>query len=305
MASGDSGKHSTASAIKKFNWSDRNVFLGFALRGDNFKYVDLEAEARRLQHIGLNAYESRAYLVLVGHQRFKAREVAGPARIPRQKIYEVLSSLVEKGFVRVVQGKAKQFFAVDPQLALGSFLSRQKEAHEREWQDRQELATLLSGHLEEVYTDSNRGYGPLDYIRIVADTDQIADEYRRFLLATTQEYLELARPPYAVQPMQEPFVDQLLENGATCRLLYDSQSLSSEQRVQLAEFQQTRVKAKIRLLNELPIKLALFDNQRGMISLDDPVAGHPRITALVFDHKQLATAMVSLFDDWWRRGAPL
>ena len=93
--------------------------------------MDLEAEARRLQHIGLNAYESRAYLVLVGHQRFKALEVAGPARIPRQKIYEVLNSLVEKGFVRVVQGKAKQFSAVEPQLALSSFLSRQKESNSK------------------------------------------------------------------------------------------------------------------------------------------------------------------------------
>ena len=267
--------------------------------------MDLEAEARRLQHIGLNAYESRAYLVLVGHQRFKALEVAGPARIPRQKIYEVLNSLVEKGFVRVVQGKAKQFSAVEPQLALSSFLSRQKESYEREWQDRQGLATLLSGHLGEVYASGNQGHGPLDYIRIVADTGQIAEEYRRFLLSTTAEYLELARPPYAVQPIQEPFLDQLLENGATCRLLYESHSLSHGQRVQLTEFQRTRAKSQTRLLNELPIKLALFDNQRGMISLDDPVAGHPGITALVFDHKQLATAMVSLFDDCWRRGVSL
>ena len=61
--------------------------------------MELELQTRRLQQVGLNAYESRAYMVLIGHQRFKALEVAGRARIPRQKIYEVLDSLIEKGFV--------------------------------------------------------------------------------------------------------------------------------------------------------------------------------------------------------------
>src|SRR5690606_15850518 len=89
--------------------------------------MELELHTRRLQDIGLNAYESRAYLVLIGHSHFKALEVAGRARIPRQKIYEVLDSLVEKGFVRVVQGKAKQFSAVEPRLAMDSYLQRRKE----------------------------------------------------------------------------------------------------------------------------------------------------------------------------------
>ena len=58
---------------------------------------------KRLQQLGLNAYESRSYLVLLGHPRFKALELAARAHVPRQKIYEVLDSLVEKGFAQVVQ----------------------------------------------------------------------------------------------------------------------------------------------------------------------------------------------------------
>ena len=124
--------------------------------------VDHEIQLRRLQHIGLNAYESRAYLVLIGHTNFKALEVAGRARIPRQKIYEVLDSLVEKGFVQVVQGKAKQFSAVEPQMALQSYLLRKKETFERKWQDRHGLAHLLSTDLSEVYANGTRGRGTLD-----------------------------------------------------------------------------------------------------------------------------------------------
>src|ERR1700733_6683251 len=39
--------------------------------------------------VGLNANESRRYLVLPGHSRFKALDLAPRSHIPRQKIYQV------------------------------------------------------------------------------------------------------------------------------------------------------------------------------------------------------------------------
>src|SRR5436309_5987962 len=83
---------------------------------------------QRLQAMGLNAYEARSYLVLVGHPRFKALELAARAHVPRQKIYEVLDSLVEKGFAQVVQEKTKLFSAVEPNMAIPSYLSRRAQA---------------------------------------------------------------------------------------------------------------------------------------------------------------------------------
>ncbi len=76
--------------------------------------ADYPLHWRQLQQVGLNAYEARSYLVLMGHPRFKALELAARAHVPRQKIYEVLDSLVEKGFAQVVQEKTKLFSAVDP-----------------------------------------------------------------------------------------------------------------------------------------------------------------------------------------------
>ncbi len=190
--------------------------------------MDLELHTRRLQDIGLNAYESRAYLVLIGHSQFKALEVAGRANIPRQKIYEVLDSLVEKGFVRVVQGKAKQFSAVEPRLALEGYLARKRDSFERAWQDRQQVAGLLGEDLDSVYAHGNQGQGPLDYLRIVADAAQIAEEYRRLLLQCQSDYLEFARPPYGSDPLREPIVQQLLQRDVSCRLLFDAQAADLE-----------------------------------------------------------------------------
>lgn len=262
--------------------------------------VELELHTRRLQNIGLNAYESRAYLVLIGHFHFKALEVAGRAGIPRQKIYEVLDSLVEKGFVRVVQGKAKQFSAVEPKLALEGYLKRKKESFERVWDERSRLAGMLNEDLAAVYEDGARGRGPLDYLRIVANTAQIAEEYRRLLQQTESRYLEFARPPYGVDPGREPLVKQLLDRGLPCRLVFIADSADREDLQPLVE-----AGAEIRLAEALPMKLALFDDRRGLISLDDPVVSHSQITALVFEHESLAAAMGALFDDFWSRSSPL
>ena len=266
--------------------------------------MDLALETRRLQQVGLNAYESRAYLVLIGHPRFKALDVAGRARIPRQKIYEVLDSLIEKGFVQVVQGKAKEYSAVEPKLALEGYLFRRKQIFENEWQDRHGLAHQVIDDLAGVFADGNQGRGTLDYLRIVTDTGQIAEEYHRLLVQSDEAYLEFARPPYAVDPVREPMLGPLIEKGMRCRLLFDKQAATPK-----GEQKQLKALAKagadVRLADGLPLKLALFDGARGMISLDDPVVSHPRLTALVFEHRSLAAAMESLFDDFWSRGAPL
>src|ERR1043166_10268220 len=89
---------------------------------------------QRLQPMGLNAYEARSYLVLVGHPRFKALELAARAHVPRQKIYEVLDSLVEKGFARVIQEKTKLFSAVSPDQAIPSYVARRGRAWRRSWE---------------------------------------------------------------------------------------------------------------------------------------------------------------------------
>src|SRR5438046_10203294 len=100
--------------------------------GEELAEVDFQRFWRRLQQLGLNAYESRSYLVLLGHPRFKALELAARAHVPRQKIYEVLDSLVEKGSAQVVQEKAKLCSAVEPSLAVPSFLARQRQAMQQE-----------------------------------------------------------------------------------------------------------------------------------------------------------------------------
>src|ERR1035438_7250694 len=168
--------------------------------------VEYQRFWRALQQLGLNAYESRSYLVLLGHSRFKALELAPRSHVPRQKIYEVLDSLVEKGFARVVQDRTNLFSAVAPNLAIPGYLARRRQVLEHDLADQARYATNLRQALSGLYSEGKGGRGTLDFLRIVSEPTQTASEYRRMLSDVNAEYLEFSRPPYAVDPLDEKLV---------------------------------------------------------------------------------------------------
>ncbi len=261
--------------------------------------IDFQRFWRRLQQLGLNAYEARSYLVLVGHPRFKALELAARAHVPRQKIYEVLDSLVEKGFAQVVQEKTKLFFAVEPSLAVPSFLERRAQSLHQELTDQSRIAGGLVEDLMASYAEGQGGRGTLDYLRIVSEPAQTAAQYRKMLGDVDCEYLEFSRPPYAVDPLDEQLVKQARVRGVNCRLLLEAGTLDYEHIQRLEDY--VAVGVEVRQFPSLPMKLALFDTTRGMIALLDPVITKPAWTSVVFDHAGMGEAMRGLFEDYWRR----
>src|SRR6476661_6437776 len=270
---------------------------------DAFVEVEFQRFWRRLQQLGLNAYESRSYLVLLGHPKFKALELAARAHVPRQKIYEVLDSLVEKGFAQVVQEKTKLFSAVEPSLAVPGFLARKRQAMEQELTDQSRAASAVIDDLSAAYSEGKGGRGTLDYLRIVTEPAQTAAEYRKMLSEVEREYLEFSRPPYAVDPLDEKLVKQARESGVACRLLLESSTLDDTHRQRLGEYSAAGV--EVRQVASLPMKLALFDGRRGLIALLDPVITRPAWTALVFDHDGMGEALKGLFEEYWKRGQQL
>lgn len=265
--------------------------------------VDFQRFWRRLQQLGLNAYESRSYLVLLGHPKFKALELAARAHVPRQKIYEVLDSLVEKGFTQVVQEKTKLFSAVEPSLAIPGYLSRKRQILEQELTDNGRAGTALIDDLKTLYSEGQGGRGTLDFLRIVSEPSQTGAEYRRMLSEVSQEYLEFSRPPYAVDPFDEKLVKQARSRGVVCRLLLEEPSLDDGHRQRMAEYGEAGV--EVRAAESLPMKLAVFDGKDGMIALLDPVITRPAWTAVVFRHEGMGEAMKGLFEDHWRRSKSL
>ncbi|MGH9583177.1 MAG: TrmB family transcriptional regulator [Bryobacteraceae bacterium] len=260
---------------------------------------DYQITWRRLQQAGLNAYEARSYVVLVGHPRFKALELAARAHVPRQKVYEVLDSLVEKGFAQVVQQKTKLFSAIDPNLAIPAFFARRTRALESELGEQERLAMHLVPELRASYEQGQDGRGALDFLSLVNDPTQTRTHYRRMLTGALGEYAEFSRPPFAVDPLEERLVTEAAARGIFCRLLLEADSTEGATHPRFEEHRAAGV--QIRFIDRLPLKLALFDRRCGLVALLDPVLTRPSWTAVVFEHEGFAEAMSGLFESYWSR----
>lgn len=263
--------------------------------------ADYQLNWRKLQQVGLNAYEARSYLVLMGHPRFKALELAARAHVPRQKIYEVLDSLVEKGFAHVIQEKTKLFSAVDPSLAIPSYLARRSRALQGELTEQARLASGLIEDLRAGFLEGQDGRGTLDFLSLVNDPTQTAIQYRRMLTTVSQHYVEFSRSPFAVDPLEEQLVKEAASRGVCARLLIEAGQLDPEHRERLHEYRQSGV--EIRFLDRLPLKLALFDGRCGLVALLDPVLTRPSWTSVIFEHEGFSEAMSGLFESYWSRGS--
>ena len=272
--------------------------------GEELAEGDFQRFWRRLQQLGLNAYESRSYLVLLGHPRFKALELAARSHVPRQKIYEVLDSLVEKGFAQVVQEKTKLFSAVEPSLAIPGYLSRKRQTLEQELTDNGRAGTALIDDLKALYSEGQGGRGTLDFLRIVTEPAQTAAEYRR-MLAEVRAGIPGVFPPAlrggsAGRKAGEAGRGQTAWPAACC---WRRPRSIDEHRQRLSDYVAAGV--EVRLADALPMKLALFDGQHGMIALLDPVITRPSWTAVVFHHEGMGEAMKGLFEDHWKKGTNL
>jgi len=67
-----------------------------------------------LRLMGLTNYETQAYVALTSLISANATEIGLAANVPRSKVYQVLKSLVKKGFVEMSRGKPLIFTVIPP-----------------------------------------------------------------------------------------------------------------------------------------------------------------------------------------------
>lgn len=114
--------------------------------------VEHEDTVGALVRLGLTRYEARAFIALMGRGSFTAAEVARRANLPRQRIYDVLGSLVEKGLTAIRPGGVLRYSAAEPAHALGRLVVvRRRNLLELEYQ-----AGLIVDELTPNYLDAQK-----------------------------------------------------------------------------------------------------------------------------------------------------
>lgn len=257
---------------------------------DQQRYVD------QLTQLGLTSYEAKAYIALTRRGSFSAAEVARLANLPRQRIYDVLSGLVERGLAVGRPGRIVKYSATHPTLAIERLLA----AHRKRLED---LETGSAGMLEDLAEAFHAGQDesdPLDYIEVLREPGAINARFGELQASVKKEILVFTKPPYA-KPPQENVEGLAVVKSHTARSIYEL-SLFNDRSATEGVRRFIAAGEEARFVPELPLKLVIIDETIVMFGMEDPIAGQSDLTIMVVDHPSLATVLRIAFNAYWAQG---
>ncbi|WP_263770442.1 TrmB family transcriptional regulator [Propionivibrio soli] len=249
--------------------------------------------------LGLTAYEAGAYLSLLGRSSLTPPEVAARAKIPRQRAYDVLASLVAKGLCIEYGTNPKAFAAVDPHVALEYLASETAADLERRKQESAALATNLAVQLAPVFAQGRSHNDPLAYVEVLSGAARIAHRAVALAQGARKSVNSCIKSPLILSEQQnDAFMRTPIASGLRYRSLCDEPTLvDASVRSWLAQYRQMGM--EIRVVPELPLKMQSFDDEIVLVSMQDPAGGPPSFTAVAIRNRG-AVAMLNLaFEHLW------
>ena len=257
------------------------------------------ATVERLVRLGLTTYEARAYVTLVRRDSFTAAQIARTAGLPRQRIYDVLASLVEKGLASARPGTVVKYAALAPDLAVERLVAERREAMTALERD----AGDVIGRLGPEFQAGRAHSDPLEYIEVLRDRGAISERFRQLQANVKTEILVFTKPPYATPP-QENLGGIEVARSHLARSVYELDVLDDPaMALSIRRFVEAGEEA--RFVEQVPLKLVIVDEAIVMCTLQNPMAGVEDLTIMVVEHPALAQTLKLAFNRVWDRGLEL
>jgi sugar-specific transcriptional regulator TrmB len=249
----------------------------------------------QLGQLGLTSYEAKAYVALTGRESFTAAQAARLSGVPRQRIYDILGALVEKGMASARPGTVVKYAATDPTVAIERLLtSRREEFAQLEYG----AAAILRG-LTAAYEAGQQHSDPLEYIEVLRDQRAINARFDQLQGAIKREILVFTKPPYA-KPPQENLEGLSVVRTHMARSIYEN-SVFDDPDVAAGVRRFIAAGEQARFVPQLPLKLVIIDETVVMFGMQDPVATGD-LTMMVVEHPSLATLLKMAFNAYWDKG---
>lgn len=153
-----------------------------------------------LNKLGINDYEAKAYATLVEHGPTTATELSPLSDVPQGRIYDVLSTLEKRGFVKVQPGRPKMYKATRPARALLKALEEYKHTMATVEDDIAQLAEIL----DDEYIETDGSEVPTGFVWLIKGLRNIILKLEEMVKNAESKVHVIATPPYALfQGMKE------------------------------------------------------------------------------------------------------
>ena len=279
-----------------------------------------------LDSFGLNNYESRVYSALFKKKQLTAAEVARLADIPRTRAYDNLRSLELKGLCEVMSGKTKLYSLYDPSKLKDVLIKlendkasikikKHQEEIEKErnrLEKRAREAEKLAANLMPLFEQSRSSEGPLDYIEVFKSVAMSNSKFMELSSEAHKEILIFSKPPFLAKTYElrrksvAPQIEAI-ERGVKLITIHE---IPSEQSKRKKFFRETfdvfePDKEQLRVIDNLPLKMSIYDEKVALFSLYDPIIGESSISSFLARNEAFAKSLKELFYMYWDKADEL
>lgn len=257
---------------------------------------------RVLRELGLTSYEAKAYAVLVQRNSSTAVDLARRAVIPRQRIYDVVDGLVQRGLARPVSGEIVSFSATDPRVAIAGLLAEHHQRFSVLSQQADDATESLAG----LWHSGREEQAPLAFVEFLRDQASLGARFVELQRLASRSMLLFTRQPYVVSDDAPGLAAtrRVAESGGDVRCCYEADILESPEYVaEIAEFAEAGELGRV--VDSVPMKLCIVNGTHTLFSLTDPVAGGLTATNVLVEHPDLAISLTYAFETLWSTGRPV
>ncbi|PSL03146.1 sugar-specific transcriptional regulator TrmB [Haloactinopolyspora alba] len=259
--------------------------------------MDITSQLSGLVDLGLTRYEAGAYVALIGRQEATPADVARIASIPRQRAYDVLASLAERGVVVQVPGSGVRYRAQPPDRVAQLLLAVRRRELDRLTQRTDDVVDELLARHRAAQGGDDRS----DHVEVLRDREHAVERIEQLWSEARTEILSLVRPPYLAPPEPEDVrvVEGVVQRAIYERSLFDDAVMAAVVRAYADRGEQVRV------ADELPLKLTLVDGRSVGFNMPHAVDGAGAATTVVVYHEALAATLKLAFEVLWQQATPL
>ena len=266
-----------------------------------------EITPQELEMLGLSNYESRAYLTLLSHGIRTAKEIANESKIPFGRVYDVLTSLEDKGLADKQESRPKKFVAKEPKIALNNLLKMKKD----ELLKLTTKAAIIEEKLSHLQTTK-----PEDSLFwSVALGVNAINRYIEKISETEKELQTILNIRVAARIPQKEIIENLIttmkfliENGVFIQILLTGitpGSLEEKFLASIAHFFVLLDGAEVKHTQLTPTAFDIIDDEKILLKVMNPVKPDEFFAWIFVWQKKLAIELKPKFQELWSNATDL
>ncbi len=168
----------------------------------------------------LKEYETTALETLLTVGRTTAPNLSEATDIPKARIYGVLESLAEKGYIKIIPGRPKVYQAKPPSEVIDRAIENHRQKYEKRKKEIDKNRQDFLERYESVYQQAEQEITPTEELFYVVDVGEPSESETRNLYHQADTEVNILTKSFEYFESVEPAIKDALDNSIKIDILF-------------------------------------------------------------------------------------